>query len=158
VIDVTRANFPARFGSEFDDFLFSSIGEDRNGLLLSVASMLARLNLDPWHEAATFAGLPVATAIRKLTLLIAALPDQAFKQLDPAALAARLIALLPRKLQTDPGMLTPTLSRAPGTTLSLRQVVGIILFILAIGFLAAQSSSRAAYPLSCLSLQCTDKP
>jgi hypothetical protein len=138
VIDMTRANSPARLGSEFDDFLFSSIGEDRNGLTLSVASMLARLNLDPWHEAASFAGLSVATAIQKLTLLIAALPDQAFKQLDPAALATRLIALLPPKRHTDPGTLAAASARVPGTTVSLRQVIGIILLVLVIGFITAQ--------------------
>jgi hypothetical protein len=61
--DMTRAISPARFGSEYDDFLFSPIGEDRNGLMLSVVSMLARLNLDPWHKAASFAELPRITRI-----------------------------------------------------------------------------------------------
>jgi len=57
-----RATSSARFGSEYDDFLFSSIGEDSNGLMLSVVSMLARLNLAPWHKAASFAELPVEAA------------------------------------------------------------------------------------------------
>jgi hypothetical protein len=39
-------------GSEFDDFLYASIGEDSNGVLLSVLSALARLDVDPWEEAA----------------------------------------------------------------------------------------------------------
>jgi hypothetical protein len=38
-------------GSEYDDFLFASMGEDRNGLPLSVLSALARLDVDPWEEA-----------------------------------------------------------------------------------------------------------
>jgi hypothetical protein len=135
---MTRADSQARMGSEYDDFLFSSIGEDRNGLMLSVASMLARLNLDPWHEAATFAGLPVGVATQKLTAHIAALPDQAFKQLDPAALASRLIALLPRHRHTNPTISRPPLPLVPGRKFGLRQVVGMALCVLFLGFLAAQ--------------------
>ena len=33
--------------SEFDAFLFAHIGEEKNGMLLSVLSALARLDLDP---------------------------------------------------------------------------------------------------------------
>jgi hypothetical protein len=135
---MTRADSRARMGCEYDDFLFSSIGEDRNGLMLSVASMLARLNLDPWHEAATFAGLPAGVATQKLTAHIAALPDQAFKQLDPVALAGRLIALLPRHRHTNPTLSGPPLSLVPGRKFSLRQVVGMALGVLFLGFLAAQ--------------------
>jgi hypothetical protein len=137
VIDMTHADLPARFGSEFNDFLFSSIGEDRNGLMLSVASMLARLDLDPWHEAASFAGLPVAAATQKLTSLIAALPDQAFKKFDPAALAAGLITLLPR--QRPPHRAIP--ARPPsvsGTTLTPRKMVSVVVLLLFMGFLATQ--------------------
>ena len=37
--------------SEFDSFLCAPIGEERNGMLLSVLSALARLDVDPWQEA-----------------------------------------------------------------------------------------------------------
>jgi hypothetical protein len=37
--------------AEFDNFLYASIGADRNGMPLSVLSALARLDLDPWEEA-----------------------------------------------------------------------------------------------------------
>jgi hypothetical protein len=40
----------ATLGLEFDDFLFVPIGDDRNAVLLSVLSVLARLNLDPWQR------------------------------------------------------------------------------------------------------------
>ena len=42
-------------GSEFDDFLHARIVEDGNGLPLTVLSALARLNMDPWDEAARLA-------------------------------------------------------------------------------------------------------
>src|SRR5580658_364583 len=83
--------------AEFDDFLFASIGEERNGMLLSVASALARLDVDPWQEAANLAQLPGTTATRRLTSLIAALPDTLSTHLDPGTVAARLIARLPRR-------------------------------------------------------------
>jgi hypothetical protein len=63
----------SRLGSEFDDFLFAPIGEDRNGLLLRVLSALARLEIDPWQEVAELAGLPGATATQRLASLIAEL-------------------------------------------------------------------------------------
>lgn len=78
---------------EFDDFLFAPIGEESNGMLLSVVSAMARSNVDPWREAAQLAQLPANAATRKLTLLIAALPGTRF---DAGAIAARLVALLPR--------------------------------------------------------------
>jgi len=61
---------------EFDDFLFAPIGEERNGMVLSVISALAQLDLDPWQEAANLAQLPVTTAARRLASLIASLPDR----------------------------------------------------------------------------------
>jgi hypothetical protein len=84
-------------GSEFDDFLFAPIGEDRNGMLLSVLSALARLDVDPWQEAAKLARLPVETATQRLASLIAALPGGPSAHPDPGTIAARLIALLPRR-------------------------------------------------------------
>jgi hypothetical protein len=82
-------------GSEFDDFLYAPVGEDSNGMLLSVLSALARLDVDPWEEAAQLAQLPEETAARKLVSLIAALPNGSSPRPDPATIAPRLIALLP---------------------------------------------------------------
>lgn len=41
---------PSNFllGSEFDAFLFASVGDDRNGLPFSIVSLLGRMDLDPW--------------------------------------------------------------------------------------------------------------
>ena len=91
---------PASFstlGSEFDDFLFAAIGEDSNGMPLSVVSALARMGLDHWHEAASLAAVSAETATGKLTSLLAALPDPALRRLDPGTTAARLTALLPQR-------------------------------------------------------------
>lgn len=81
--------------AELDGFLYASIGEDTNGMVLTVLSALARLDIDPWDEAAALNRLPRASAIQKLTAVIAALPSQPLFRADSAATAARLIALLP---------------------------------------------------------------
>ena len=43
---------------QFDDFLFARIDEGSDSTPLSVLSMLARLDMDPWEEAAKLARLP----------------------------------------------------------------------------------------------------
>ena len=45
---------PARFSllqSQLNGFLFASIGDETNGMPLSVISALTRLGVDPWDEA-----------------------------------------------------------------------------------------------------------
>jgi hypothetical protein len=96
-----RAVWATSLGSEFDDFLFAPIRDDGNGMLLSVISALARLDLDPWQEAIKLAGLPEEAATQRLTSLIAALPEGLSAHLAPRAIAARLIALLPRSATSD---------------------------------------------------------
>jgi hypothetical protein len=88
-------------GSDFDEFLYAPIWEERNGMLLSMLSALARLNVDPWDEAARLARLPREAATRFLTSLITALPDAPTARTDPRALAERLIALLPQRVATN---------------------------------------------------------
>jgi hypothetical protein len=87
---MTRCTSIAPLGSEFDNFLFASIGEDRNGMLLSVLSVLARLDIDPWQAADELAQLPGETATLRLASLIAALPDGASARPDPGTVATRL--------------------------------------------------------------------
>jgi hypothetical protein len=93
---MTRPVWATSFGSEFDDFLFAPIGEESNGMMLSVISALARLDLDPWHETVKLAELPGETATTRLASLIAALPGVPSAHQNPEAIAARLVALLPR--------------------------------------------------------------
>ncbi len=92
---MTQSASLPRLGSEFDAFLFAPIGDDNNGMLLSVLSALARLDVDPWQEAASLAGLPGGRAIERLSSLISALPGRAATYPDSGTTAARLIALLP---------------------------------------------------------------
>ena len=83
--------------SEFDEFLFASVGDDSNAMPLSVLSMLARLDIDPWQEAAELARSPGKIATERLASLIAAPPNGLAAHLDPTTIAARLITLLPHR-------------------------------------------------------------
>src|SRR4029078_5834338 len=85
------------FRPEFNDFLYAAIAGDRNGMPLSVLSALARLNVDPWEEAAELAALPKDAATRRLVLLIERLPGGGWAKTDVRVIADRLIALLPRR-------------------------------------------------------------
>ncbi len=93
---MTHAALTPLLGREFDDFLFASIDDDRNGPLLSVVSALARLDVDPWNEAASLARMPREQAKQQLSSLIASLPKGVTTNLSPEMLASRLIALLPQ--------------------------------------------------------------
>jgi hypothetical protein len=96
---VTTSRTPSRafLGPEYNAFLFAAIGSDRSGGQLSVVSALARLDLDPWDEAARLARMPAEGAARKLSALIAALPELNTPRPDPVRAAARLVALLPNR-------------------------------------------------------------
>jgi hypothetical protein len=83
------------FEHEFDEFLCASIGEEKNGMALSVMSALARRNVDPWQEAARLSQLPRDVATGELCSMIAELSSGAPGRASPRAIAERLMAPLP---------------------------------------------------------------
>jgi hypothetical protein len=101
VVEMTRSASFSVLASEFDDFLFAPIGDDRNDMPLSVLSALARLDIDPWLEAAELARLPRETATQRLASSIAALPHGPTAHLEHGTIAARLIALLPHPASSN---------------------------------------------------------
>jgi hypothetical protein len=133
---MSRSASTSRLGSEFDLFLFARIGEDTSGLSLSVVSALARMDLDPWQEAAALAALPTATATQKVAALLRGLPDDVLRE-DRDTLATRLIALLPHSGRS--GTRTRTASVAAPGAKQRWLVAGTILFtICMLVFLASQ--------------------
>jgi hypothetical protein len=89
---------PTRFAllhSDLNDFLFASVGEEQNGVTLSVVSALTRLGLDPWEQAARLTPLPKARAAEALATLIARLPIRRTLSSDDLAISQRLVELLP---------------------------------------------------------------
>jgi hypothetical protein len=83
--------------SEFNEFLFALVGEERSGQQLTVLSALARLGLDPWGEAARLSGLPKEAATDALVEVIGALPGGDWKVSDLQSIAVRLVNCLPRR-------------------------------------------------------------
>jgi hypothetical protein len=126
---MTRCTSISPLGSEFDSFLFAPIGEDGNGMLLSVVSALARLDVDPWQEADELARLPREAATQRLALLIAALPGGPSTHPGLGKIAGRLIALLPRRAGSN---IPPrdTLSSASAVTNS-----RIFVFVITMAFM-----------------------
>ena len=94
--------------SQYNDFLFAPIGEEKTGTL-TVLSALTRLGLDPWLEAARLAGMPRSAAIQSFAAIVARLPRGDWTASDTAAIAARLVAWLP--VGSIPPI--PTLDGAP---------------------------------------------
>lgn len=94
---MTLATATSALESRFDPFLYAAVREDPDGAPLTVLSVLARLDIDPWEEAARLAQLPGEAAARALAALISALPKGSATPQDSGTIAARLITLLPRR-------------------------------------------------------------
>lgn len=95
MIEMTLATATSALESRFDPFLYAAVREDPDGAPLTVLSVLARLGIDPWEEAARLAQLPGEAAARALAGLISALPKGSATPPDSRTIAARLITLLP---------------------------------------------------------------
>ncbi len=102
-----------RLGCQFDRFLYASVGEDSNGMPLTVLSALARVDVDPWEEASKLTQLPRASAVTQLASLLGALRNAPVAGLDPARIAAPLIGLLPCPRDRAPLMLKAFAQSAP---------------------------------------------
>jgi hypothetical protein len=80
--------------SQYDTFLFASLSET-DEMTLSVLSLLARQDVDPWQEAARLTQLPKAQAINSLAAKIWKSNSERWSPSEASILAARLIELLP---------------------------------------------------------------
>ena len=61
--------------SDYNAFLFASLGQEETGLPLTVQTALIRLGVDPWQEAARLSDMPKAAAAQALAAAMARLPD-----------------------------------------------------------------------------------
>jgi hypothetical protein len=99
-LTVSAMTLPSPFTlprSQFNAFLFASTGKEENGMPLSVVSALARLEIDPWQEAARLSDLPEDRAVSALDRLLRRLPAPGWDEAETRNIAARLIKLLPRR-------------------------------------------------------------
>jgi hypothetical protein len=91
---MVRSALHSTLPAKYDDFLYAAVGENTNGALTTVLSVLARQGVDPWEEAADLSRLPHDTAVQRLSSMIMASSGRP-SNADQAAVAHRLIALLP---------------------------------------------------------------
>jgi hypothetical protein len=80
--------------TDMNDFLFTPIADDANGMHLTMLSALARSGVDPWLEAAGLAALSRPEATQKLVALLARIPNGPSPGDATDTLAARLVSLL----------------------------------------------------------------
>jgi hypothetical protein len=107
----------------FEEFLYSQISEDDTVKSMSVLSIIASYDIDPWMEAARLSRLPADAAIKELGCLLGALPR--------SRTASRLVALLPHPegapLSLCRMLATKVLQRPPALL-----VLGIVYFLVCI--------------------------
>ena len=125
---------------EFDAFLSAPVGEDADGVGLTVMSALARIGLDPWSEAARLSDLPHAAAVEALAARLGQLPAGSWKPAgEPGTLgdlARRLADCLPRSHLpvAEPGRPADAArSRRPARTVS-GPMLWVIYAAIAVGF------------------------
>jgi hypothetical protein len=88
---------------KFEQFLYQSVGEDRNGNLVTVLSALARLGLDPWAETADLATLEREAARTRLATLLERFRDVPTLARDHGKVARDLSQLLPESSTATDG-------------------------------------------------------
>jgi hypothetical protein len=83
------------FRPDLNNFLFAAVGEERNGIPLSMISALAQLDLDPWDEARRLSTLAKHEAVERLTELILRLPELRRPSSEARQIAVGLVDVLP---------------------------------------------------------------
>ena len=132
---------------EMDPFLFASVGEEIDGIPLSVLSALSRLDVDPRREAARLSHLARDAAIDQLARMIARLPDRHWTSLEIRRMATKLVELLPptdedRENAQPSGSADPTISSRASHFLTYLALAGALLIGL-IAHASLSSNSRA---------------
>ena len=123
-----------RLGCQFDRFLYASVGDDNNGMPLTVLSALARIDVDPGEAASKLTQLPQESAVTQLASLLGALRNAPVAGLDPVRIAPPLIALLPCPRDHAPLMLKAfaqaTRTKHPAAVSTLLTVLTYVIFML----------------------------
>ena len=97
---------PSAFGltARYNDFLFAPISEQANGIQLSVLSALARMNVDPWEEAARLEAMPLGDAEWALVATLSKVPGRTWNLSDAEGIAKRLVQRLPHATYPAPNV------------------------------------------------------
>jgi hypothetical protein len=109
--------------SAFNDFLYAPVGEEGNGMVLTMLSALARCGVDPWREAARLSELPREAAAKRLVSIISGMPRGQWAESEVEDIAARLADFLPVKHAPASQALSLERIKAPKSVMTLFFVV-----------------------------------
>jgi hypothetical protein len=129
---------------EFDRFLYASVGEDRNGYVVTVLSTLARLGLDPWKETAELVALGRVAARSRLGTLLARFRDVPTLESDHGRVAGDLSQLLPESPPSQ--TLKRTASTVSDSRLGKGGAIWTILTIVFLLYLVASTVGSGSGP------------
>lgn len=134
-------------GTGLDPFLQAVIGQDSRGEDVTVLSALARQGLDPWAEGTALVQLGHDAAFGRIDSRLGLVNDVAALAADRAAVARRLLGLLPRARAAPvaaavqgavQGAVARTPLRHPGLILA---IVILVAFIIPLFFGVAVDTS-----------------
>ena len=122
---------------------------------------LARVDVDPWEEASKLTQLPLESAVTQLASLLGALRNVPVVGLDPARIAAALIALLPCPRDRVRPMLKAALAQAvptknPAVVSTLLTVMTFVIFMMLSQWL--MGGLEAARPVEPPPVPATESP
>lgn len=80
----------------YERFLIAPVGDDAKGASVSVLSMLSRLGVDPWREAADLAAMPHNKARARLDVLMSRFTDVPSLIAPRGEIISQLLARLPK--------------------------------------------------------------
>ena len=118
--------------SEFNDFLFAFVADEKNDQDLTVISLLARLDLNPWEEAARLSELLKRSAIDELAAMIARESSEDLQPSDPQSIATRLVGFLPKHRAQPARPKLPNTVQSGEPRSVVREIVKWLVFALAV--------------------------
>lgn len=129
-------------GTPFDGFLYAELGQDDAGRNVSMLSVLARLGLDPWIEAAELTSLSRDKARDRLSIALARAGEMSTLVDKPVMTVSRLLDLLPSAAPgIGKGVNLPDALKtlATGRTFA---ILIVVLFLLQTFFLGSNDSGN----------------
>ena len=132
MVEASQSTSALTLRSDFDAFLFAKVDEVTRDVPLRVVSVLARLDLDPWAEAAELTQMSKDTAVHRLTALLNNSPDGPPTETESQTIAARLISLLPASAGRPRGWSSPSTEEGVPAGVNFALLVMISMFMMMI--------------------------
>ena len=137
----------AMLRKDFDEFLYSPVSRESDGTPVTLLTVLARLGVDPWEEAADLARLSREPALQRLASHLEAMPNGPATAADTVSIATRLITLLhrapPRKPVSHEAPPLPAALKLPkGHNLAIYCLLGLIFMLVAQWVVSSRPAQR----------------